>query len=353
MFGSSDSETLNSLIKQRENFALQKNIVDEAYSETASTQAEERASLLIKSKKIKDKLEALDSEIKALEERIRLEQIKNWGEPEPGLPAAEKAYLLCDRTEADKIFHQTFSDGISRANGTPQVYLIYGGPDDCHHSLIERFRHTWIHSYEAGGIATRAVASRPIPVREWPYGGTLDERKRRLAISLFEACSIGAGLRVGSQSPADFRNILAARHADALPLFQHDIWQWDNLTAELIKWYIFFWEQSREAGSLPDCLIFLNIFGDGLDAELGELCEFATRPVQRPADVPRCLCVRLNLACVHKDDVLIWMRNRKFGADDNYRRRECKKIFRKFRFFQSRCKSMLKIENALKAMCAR
>jgi hypothetical protein len=352
-----EAENLDSKIEnleaRRQRVQRLLNAVSLAYQRLPASQAEEKESLKISGEEKEAELAKLDEQVEQLR-RIRSLKIteSSWLLSQSGVSLAEKAYLTCNRSEVSQLFLENFAAGVNKCNGIPQVYLVHGGAEQGHDSLIERFRHTWIHSYETGGPDAGIISVKRIKAEQWPSRGDLDERKKLLAISLFESCRRGAGLYLDRHSPAELRNILASPfYANLMPIIQHDIWDWDELTGALIKWYITFWEKVREAGNIPECLIFLNIFNAGLDHKVNEICQFAKREASSPGDVWRCLCVGLKLTCVNEADVLEWMRERKVGGgDDKYRQKRCKKIFRRYAVFRLKCKSMREIEDALKSL---
>jgi serine/threonine protein kinase len=164
---------------------------------------------------------------------------------------------MCDRRQQENEFSDFFLAHLKQRPGSPQVYLIRGEEKECHDSLIERLASTRIKQIaERKWGAQAAVIVLKTP--DWAYDGALTERQLELKRSLFYEFD-----------PAYMEEELSASALSRLPsltlsslvVIRHRVHaaRWDQLTANLLDWYMTYWAELRAMASTPQFLIFLSV----------------------------------------------------------------------------------------------
>lgn len=165
--------------------------------------------------------------------------------------------LLCDRIPQAECFRDTVESILSDSLHVPHFYFLYGNREERHQSLVERFRYTDIKRTSEKLFGEEAAMVDFYAAKDFPQTGDLAMRQRNIRRSLALATNYTG---IGTDWNAD---VLAAQHRKrkGTVVYQHTLAgdAWDNITEQLLTWYIgTFWQISL-TGDMPQVLIFLNI----------------------------------------------------------------------------------------------
>ncbi|TAE49490.1 MAG: CHAT domain-containing protein [Bacteroidetes bacterium] len=178
--------------------------------------------------------------------RLRTQAAAEEGE---GVKIGKYAHVLCDRIQQNDEFS---SIHVHNTEGKPHVYLIHGMRDERPDSLVTRFSYCHI-----GG---KNQTIRPVEVSNWPFKGDVETLLKVRLAEHFEGLNT-MGKPIGELSGSDILDMTGISGQDAI-IIQHNIpaEQWNNTTANLIKWYAGkFWNVGEIGADSPHLVVFINI----------------------------------------------------------------------------------------------
>ncbi|MEZ4775764.1 MAG: CHAT domain-containing protein [Bacteroidia bacterium] len=166
--------------------------------------------------------------------------------------------FLCDRDRQVESFRDSFEKIVSENLHPAHIYFIHGTRTERHRSLIRRFREVDIR-YQAERLFGReAGLVNFYDVKDWPYTGDTNMRKRNLKRSLAIACEL-PGVSATEWNVHDLALLKAPK--GGIVVFQHTIFadKWDSGTFQLLRWYADECWRAHSDQELPRFIIFISI----------------------------------------------------------------------------------------------
>ncbi|MDX2249437.1 MAG: CHAT domain-containing protein [Bacteroidia bacterium] len=166
--------------------------------------------------------------------------------------------FLCNRDRQVESFRDSFEKITAKNTHQPPIYFVHGTRSERHRSLVKRFREADIrhHAERLYGKETGLVYF--YEVKDWPYTGDADMRRRNLKRSLAISCEF-PGITGADWTAQDM--IGPTSRKGGIVVFQHTVFaeKWDHATFQLLKWYTGeFWRVSLEK-EFTRFVIFINI----------------------------------------------------------------------------------------------
>lgn len=166
--------------------------------------------------------------------------------------------LLCDRDKQVEVFRDSLESVLADTDHLPQFYTIHGRRAERHRSLVQRFKEVEIRYNSERLFGLELGVVHYFEVRDWPYTGDLEMRKRNLKRSVARAADLPGIIGPDWQARAmvEFQQLRGGT-----VIFQHTILgeKWDSIAIKLLEWYVKeFWNITIEK-ELPQFIIFLNI----------------------------------------------------------------------------------------------
>ena len=197
--------------------------------------------------------------------------IKAW--PELGSKVADTSetkstkgrfeHKMCNRGKQVGDFEKFFDkhkEKIISGKKPPQIYIIHGREDECHHSLVERFQHEKIKQFKK--ITFNDTVMPSLEILPLEFDGDLEARKDRLSRNLFKLFDENyPGSDFSNRSFREFC-IEMGLNKHGIIMLSHDIVasKWDEDFKRLVIWYINdFWAGFKSSEDTPQFLIFLNV----------------------------------------------------------------------------------------------
>jgi hypothetical protein len=203
---------------------------------------------------------------------------KAWPDMTPSKPEVkivtrhvpQNLYRMCDRDRESIRFRRFF---LNCCGQSPHVYFLPGRKSARQKSFIERMKDNCIDKYIQTRIHEEATAL--LKFIHWPFDGNLDERKEllleRIFLSLnetppvqypFTETTLQSSLPdypvTKNKLKEEFKKL--KKHGMALFVHEMPVIKWDDITRELMKWYMSdFWKSLVNNENLPDFMIFFNL----------------------------------------------------------------------------------------------
>lgn len=164
---------------------------------------------------------------------------------------------MCNRRQQENEFYDFFVANLRQRPGCPQMFLIRGEEKECHDSLIERLVSTRIKQVaeKKWGAQTSAIIFK---TPDWAYDGTLPERRLELKRAIFSEFDPAymeddlSAMALNRLSSLALSPVIAIRHRIHAS-------RWDQVTGELLNWYLDFWAEIKDERAGPQFLIFLSV----------------------------------------------------------------------------------------------
>jgi hypothetical protein len=169
---------------------------------------------------------------------------------------------MCDRAKQEADFVTCLGLSSRYRPGFPLACMVHGEESENHQSFVERLRDTKIQQHAGAHPGRRRGSVKHVPLKsdEWPYDYDRASRRRLLKSYVCGKLAPRYSALVEEYSVADLRRLLG-QSLNSVFVFEHKIMArlWDGETADLLRWYLEFWDEVKGDAEIPQCFIFFKL----------------------------------------------------------------------------------------------